>query len=344
MMTLPLPAALPCCSPSPVAIASTAASTCGRIHRSRARHRRRRARSGRILGPRRVPLHQRPQSRRAARHPGRPHRPEPSAAALRGFARRLVQLVLLRLTRDRKNVIDDLAFSFHDTPRGSNTSSSTTATSPPWATAGNRQAFGDDVRVCCRPFASRARARRLGGTVYRRGRQPRYFQQRPDGSCKATTAGRSPPTRYHFQGWRHGAWYALDDTNDRPGRSDLQARLTGELGALRQCREWLERLDRGERVVVNLRPETDPETEYVAFDRPRVLRVLARIIADLDDLAGNPPIAEEEATQGEDAEARRVRHRRRLAEPDPPPKRLSVQEERAALGDALGLPPHKRGR
>ena len=100
----------------------------------------------------------------------------------------------------------------------------------------------------------------------------------------------------------------------RPGRSDLQARLTGELEALRQRRECLERSDRGERVVVNLRPETDPETEYVAFDRPCVLRVLARIIADLDDLAGNPPIAEEEATQREDAEARRVRHRRRLAE------------------------------
>jgi hypothetical protein len=129
----------------------------------------------------------------------------------------------------------------------------------------------------------------------------------------------------------------------RPGRSDLQARLTGELEALRQCREWLERLDRGERVVVNLRPETDPETEYVAFDRPLVLRVLARIIADLDDLAGNPSIVEEEATQREDAEARRVRHRRRLVEPDPPPKRLSVQEERAALWDALGLPRHKRG-
>ena len=89
---------------------------------------------------------------------------------------------------------------------------------------------------------------------------------------------------------------------------------------------------------------TDPETEYIALDRPCVLRVLARIIADLDDLAGNPPIAEEEATQREDAEARRVRHRRRLAEPDPPPKRLSVQKERVALWDALGLPPHKRGR
>ena len=127
----------------------------------------------------------------------------------------------------------------------------------------------------------------------------------------------------------------------RPGRSDLQARLTGELEALRQCREWLERLDRGERVVVNLRPETDPETEYVAFDRPRVLRVLARIIADLDELAGYPPIAAEGRTEGKTAEARRAHHRRRLAEPDPPPKRMTVQEERAAIWDALGRPSHK---
>jgi hypothetical protein len=116
------------------------------------------------------------------------------------------------------------------------------------------------------------------------------------------------------------------------------------LEALRRCREWLERLDRGETVIVNLRPETDPETEYVSFDRPRMLRVLARIIADLDDLAGYPPITEEKATRGEDAEARRVRHRQRLAEPEPPPKRLTVQEERAALWDALGHPPSKRKR
>src|SRR5512142_2092096 len=133
-----------------------------------------------------------------------------------------------------------------------------------------------------------------------------------------------------------------DEAAPSRGHRDLRAHLAGALEALRRCREWLERLDRGEQVVVNLRPETDPETEYVAFDRPRVLRVLARIIADLDDLAGYPPIAEDKAVKGEDAEARRARHRRRLAEPDPPPKRLSVQEERAALWDALGHPPHKR--
>ena len=96
-------------------------------------------------------------------------------------------------------------------------------------------------------------------------------------------------------------------------------------------------------VVVNLRPETDPETEYVSFDRRRVLRVLTRIIADLDELAGLPPIVNEEEAKGEDAEARRVRHRKRLAEPDPPPKRLSIREERAALRALLDLPPSGRG-
>jgi hypothetical protein len=89
--------------------------------------------------------------------------------------------------------------------------------------------------------------------------------------------------------------------------------------------------------------ETDPETEYVSFDRPRVLRVLNRIIADLDELAGLPPIADEQETKGEDADARRIRHRKRLAEPDPPPKRWSVREERAALRALLDLPPSERG-
>src|SRR3954447_12519924 len=46
------------------------------------------------------------------------------------------------------------------------------------------------------------------------------------------------------------------------------AGLAGELEALRRCREWLERLDRGEQVVVNLRPATDPGTEDGAFGRP----------------------------------------------------------------------------
>ena len=37
-------------------------------------------------------------------------------------------------------------------------------------------------------------------------------------------------------------------------------------------------------MVVNLRPDADVETEFVAFDRKRVVRVLKRIAADLDTL------------------------------------------------------------
>ena len=37
------------------------------------------------------------------------------------------------------------------------------------------------------------------------------------------------------------------------------------------------RLERGETVVVNLRPETEVETEFVRFDRPRVVRVEASL-------------------------------------------------------------------
>jgi hypothetical protein len=125
-----------------------------------------------------------------------------------------------------------------------------------------------------------------------------------------------------------------------PGRTPPPTHLAGELDAFAGVGSGWD--PGGEPVVVNLRPESDAETEYVAFDRRRVLRVLARIIADLDGLAGFPPLAEEEVKKG-GAEARRARHRRRLAEPDPPPKRLTVQEERAALRALLKLPPSEKG-
>src|SRR5262245_7696644 len=45
------------------------------------------------------------------------------------------------------------------------------------------------------------------------------------------------------------------------GQADFRARLAVETTALRQRREWFQLLQRGEPVVVNLRPEPDPETE-----------------------------------------------------------------------------------
>jgi hypothetical protein len=51
---------------------------------------------------------------------------------------------------------------------------------------------------------------------------------------------------------------------------------------------------RRQAVAVNLRPDEDFETEFVAFDRPRVVRVLERIAADLDtiSLVPNDPHAD----------------------------------------------------
>ena len=66
-----------------------------------------------------------------------------------------------------------------------------------------------------------------------------------------------------------------------------------------------------------------------------------QFIADLDELAGFLAIAEEEA-KNEDVETRRVHHRQRLAELGPPPKRLRMREERAALRALLDLPPSER--
>jgi hypothetical protein len=78
----------------------------------------------------------------------------------------------------------------------------------------------------------------------------------------------------------------------------------------------------------------------VPFDRHRVLRVLARIAADLDELARRPLENTEELAEGQ--EALRARHRQRLAEPEPQPRRRSQREERADLRQALGLPPDER--
>jgi hypothetical protein len=103
---------------------------------------------------------------------------------------------------------------------------------------------------------------------------------------------------------------------------------------------WLEQLAHADHVVVHLRPASEEETEFVPLDRPRVVRVLARIVADLE---GARPLSLASAEALPDGQKeRRARHRQRLAEPEPPPRRLSRWEERAASRQALGLPPYER--
>src|SRR5512132_1013638 len=93
-----------------------------------------------------------------------------------------------------------------------------------------------------------------------------------------------------------------------------------EVGLLRQCVRWLHQLERGEDVIVNMRPNTDRETEYVRFDRPRVMRILERIVADLDQLAHG-------SVTRLDADLA-TEHRRRLAATPEPMHRLSTRQER----------------
>ena len=118
--------------------------------------------------------------------------------------------------------------------------------------------------------------------------------------------------------------------------TEIRSRLAREVEVLRECIDWLQRLERGESVDVNLRPDADAETEFVAFDRPRVVRVLERIAADLDNLSlvPNDPQADKESNHDP-----RARHRYELAEPPPKPKKLSHRERRTALRAALGLSP-----
>jgi hypothetical protein len=134
---------------------------------------------------------------------------------------------------------------------------------------------------------------------------------------------------------------SLAPAGEAPGPSPTdRARVADEAEVLRWCITWLEQLEQADHVVVNLRPASAEATEFVPFDRPRVLRVLARIAADLDALA-RPPLAPTTETVA-DQDAPEVRHRRRLAEPEPSPRRLSRQEERAAVRQAAGLPPYTR--
>ena len=77
----------------------------------------------------------------------------------------------------------------------------------------------------------------------------------------------------------------------------------------------------------------DEDTEYVPFDRARVMRILERIASDLKGVATGRRIP------SEDAENPTGQHRRKLAEPQKQPKKLSTREERNALRAKLKLPP-----
>ncbi|HEY2423722.1 MAG TPA: hypothetical protein VGH55_06440 [Chthoniobacterales bacterium] len=131
---------------------------------------------------------------------------------------------------------------------------------------------------------------------------------------------------------------ARKEKTERPElETKIRFHLAREVEVLRRCIDWLQRLERDANVIVNLRPDTDVETEFVNFDRSRVVRVLERIAADLDNLSlvPNGPHTDKESNHHDP----QARHRHELAEPSPQPKKLSHREERSAFRAALGLSP-----
>jgi hypothetical protein len=108
------------------------------------------------------------------------------------------------------------------------------------------------------------------------------------------------------------------------------APLAGIAALVRECTEWLDRLDREEFVSVNLHEATDPQAEYVAADRAQVRQVLREIAREIEGLAaGSTPASAESVAS----------RRQRLASLLPKPARLSPHEERSQLRRQFGLEP-----
>lgn len=130
----------------------------------------------------------------------------------------------------------------------------------------------------------------------------------------------------------------LESNGQQSSLSELQQELADEGEVLRWCVEWLEKLARGEKVVVNLRASIDPRTAYTSIDREWVLRVLKRVAANLDQLSGNLFPTEESEVESNPIKAG-VKLRNRLGEPEPGLSSLSQREQRAILKEKMGLPP-----
>jgi len=64
-------------------------------------------------------------------------------------------------------------------------------------------------------------------------------------------------------------------------------------GGLALVPRLLAQLMPGEEVIVYLHPESDAEAAFVHFDHPRVMRILAGMAADLDEIARHPRDAPE---------------------------------------------------
>ncbi|MFM2312728.1 MAG: hypothetical protein RLZZ04_2004 [Cyanobacteriota bacterium] len=131
---------------------------------------------------------------------------------------------------------------------------------------------------------------------------------------------------------------AQSDGGEKLSLSELQQQLASEGEVLRWCIDWLNQLALGEKVVVNLRAESDSRTAYADVNHSWVMRVLKRVAANLDQLSGTLSPTEENQV-GLDPAIAGIKRRHRLAEPEPELSSLSHREQRAILREKMGLPP-----
>lgn len=89
---------------------------------------------------------------------------------------------------------------------------------------------------------------------------------------------------------------------------------------LTECVDWLDQLGDSEDVRqprINVRPEDDwPATNVVMVDQDRIVRILRRVAADLEELARARTLSDANFSDRETTAVERLR--RRYAEPDIP--------------------------
>lgn len=85
--------------------------------------------------------------------------------------------------------------------------------------------------------------------------------------------------------------------------------------------------------MVNLVPE--PGRNFVSFDLARIIRVVSRITANLDQLQCN---AQRNTILPSEPKDKAVRHRERLAEPEPRPRHLGENKQLLAWHNKMKFP------
>lgn len=113
----------------------------------------------------------------------------------------------------------------------------------------------------------------------------------------------------------------------------IAQRLEFEVEVLRWCLECLSKLERGEQVIVNLLPE--PQRMCERFDLARVIRVLSRVTADLDELQCNAQVNNILPSEPKDERLKRLE---KLVEPKTEPLSFRKREQLVAWYKKMNLP------